>query len=199
MITSPFMTTSAIPTSSFANTKPSTIKILNLSQYNLNPYEVSLLEKGLSYCPTTNRLDDFLIFIDLNTFMRKLTLTRHFSIESSKIPAESTSLSNHISEPSLPVSSSPPSICSNLKPKSNFYPLHHTGNYIETFYSLVSAEFRNINSHPGLSKKQNLTQKEQLSIVWSKMIKSLLGMQIKVEVRSYKIELTTLMKLTTSC
>lgn len=58
------------------------VKIFNLSKYVLNPYECSLLEKGLTFCPTSKH-NDFQLFIDLNTFIRKLTLTRHFSINNS--------------------------------------------------------------------------------------------------------------------
>lgn len=60
------------------------IKIFNLSKHELNPYEISLLEKGVSFCPT-NRVDSFTLFLDLHKFLRKLTLQRLFTIQERKI------------------------------------------------------------------------------------------------------------------
>lgn len=63
----------------------STIKIFNLSKYELSRDERSVLEKGLSFAPQS-KPDDFQLFIDLNKFIRKLTLQRHFSLcESGKV------------------------------------------------------------------------------------------------------------------
>lgn len=86
-------------------------KMFNLSGYNLNPYEIRLLEKGLSFCPT-NKVDEFQLFLDLNAFTRKLTLTRHFSIASSN-PHPLCQMSNPIAyqpttSPTPPLSPPPP-------------------------------------------------------------------------------------------
>lgn len=59
------------------------MKIFNLSKYKLNPYEISLLEKGLNFCPN-NQVDHFDLFVDLQHFVRKLTLQRYFSIQEKK-------------------------------------------------------------------------------------------------------------------
>lgn len=57
-----------------------------------------------------------------------------------------------------------PSINNQLKPCSTFYPTHHKGNDIETFISMVSTEFRNINTitnfKPNLSKAEKKALKE---------------------------------------
>ncbi|MEE6514049.1 hypothetical protein FKM82_021996 [Ascaphus truei] len=52
--------------------------IYNLSSHTLTPHHISLLAKGLSYAPnsTPNRFD---LFVDLNRYIRKLTLMRHFT------------------------------------------------------------------------------------------------------------------------
>lgn len=55
------------------------VKIFNLSNYKLTPYEV-LLEKGLSFCPE-HQGDPFDLFIDLQRFVRKLSLRRYFNIK----------------------------------------------------------------------------------------------------------------------
>lgn len=59
------------------------IRIFNLSNQALNPYELSLLEKGLSFCPNNNP-DPFILFLDLHKFGRKLTLQRYFTQQKKK-------------------------------------------------------------------------------------------------------------------
>lgn len=100
-----------------------TIKIFNLSSYILSEMEINLLSKGLSYCPTT-RINEFQLFMDLNKFIRKITLTRHFNIQDHSINYESTSDTNiYLSSP-VPdevKSTSPPPIHTSLKPPLTFY------------------------------------------------------------------------------
>lgn len=169
---------------------PTSMKIYNLSTYTLNAYERSLLEKGLSFCPTNNP-DEFQLFIDLHAFIRKLTLKRHFSIINSnpqptvpnngEYPNPNTSTYPDLelktsNSPQAPSSStepiidnptsahSPPPIGSGLRAKSKFYPTYHKGHHIETFYSLVASELRKINSDSKRNKPthgSNLTFKQR--------------------------------------
>lgn len=44
-----------------------------------------MLNKGLSFCPT-DKIDDFQLFIDLNIYIRKLTVARHFAIKDKTNP-----------------------------------------------------------------------------------------------------------------
>lgn len=60
-------------------TKPTIIKIFNLSSHLLSETERELLGKGLSFCPTS-KIDEFNLYVDLNRFIQKLTLDRHFKI-----------------------------------------------------------------------------------------------------------------------
>ncbi|XP_075448371.1 calcium uptake protein 2, mitochondrial isoform X1 [Ascaphus truei] len=59
---------------------PTNYGIYNLSSHSLTPYHISLLAKGLSFSPssTPNRFD---LFVDLNRYIRKLTLMRHFTLK----------------------------------------------------------------------------------------------------------------------
>ncbi|XP_075443896.1 uncharacterized protein LOC142487827 [Ascaphus truei] len=52
--------------------------IYNLSTHELTPYHISLLAKGLSFSPSSLP-NQFELFVDLNRFISKLTLMRHFS------------------------------------------------------------------------------------------------------------------------
>lgn len=129
-----------------------TTKIYYLSRHTLDPSEFSLLEKGLSFCPT-NEPDEFQLFIDLNN-VRKLTLTQHFSmldsnpksndtfntpiLDTDRPPNSVTSGSVYPDTTGVSTSASPTPISSNLRPKSKFYPLHPRGSHIDTFYALVS-------------------------------------------------------------
>lgn len=55
------------------------IKIFNLSTHLLSETEISLLSRDLSLCPTAN-MNTFNLLVDLNSLIRKLTLTRHCNI-----------------------------------------------------------------------------------------------------------------------
>lgn len=59
--------------------KEQSIKIFNLSSHILSEAETNLLSKGLYFCPST-KINKFQLFVELNQFIRKLTLTRHFNM-----------------------------------------------------------------------------------------------------------------------
>lgn len=60
--------------------KKSTIRIFNLSQHPLTNTEIKVLEKGLHFAPCAEP-DNFDLFVDLNKFVQKLTIQRHFSMK----------------------------------------------------------------------------------------------------------------------
>lgn len=56
-----------------------TVKIFNVSSHRLNEAELSVLSKSLSFC-LISEIDYFQLFVDLNTYICKLTQARHFAI-----------------------------------------------------------------------------------------------------------------------
>lgn len=121
------------------------IKIFNLSKKVLNPYEISLLKKCLSFCPSHDT-DPFELFIDLYRFTRKLTLKRHFEIQQRKNESapRATPSSNQV-EPMEGKHK-------DIKTKSSYYPIESQGNWIQTLHDLVSESFQNI---PNKGKKDS--------------------------------------------
>lgn len=67
--------------------------IVNLSDVNLSPAEESLLSRGLNFCPTTGRHDEFTLLQDLDNFARSLRLQEYFFNKPhvSRFPLPSTS------------------------------------------------------------------------------------------------------------
>lgn len=63
--------------------KESTIKTFNLSTHLLTNDEMSLLSRGLNFAPSAQP-NPFLLFKDLNKFVRCLTLKRLYNIQSTK-------------------------------------------------------------------------------------------------------------------
>ena len=58
------------------NTFPSTV--VNISDVQLSPTEVTLLSKGVTFCPTPPKLDTFQLQNDLDNFHRRLRLKEFF-------------------------------------------------------------------------------------------------------------------------
>ena len=48
-------------------------KIVNLSDYKPSPYELAILEKGLSFCPS-KKIDEIQFFSDIESYFRRLKL-----------------------------------------------------------------------------------------------------------------------------
>ncbi|XP_075440533.1 uncharacterized protein LOC142485404 [Ascaphus truei] len=141
---------------------------------------------GLTFAPTANP-SEFELFIDLQKYLRKLTLHRHF--------ANCKEIENNIMEP-LPVATNLYSdpieqqtyrdleslfrenhtdsqtvedtriFHSGYKPKSFFYPYYSRGQYVELFGKLLEQEFRHICNSASIKKRSrsNMTASESLSI-----------------------------------
>ena len=52
--------------------------VVNLSSRVLTPAEMSLLSKGLSFCPTPKEVDIFALKKDMFDFVRRLRLKEHY-------------------------------------------------------------------------------------------------------------------------
>nr|XP_054750223.1 uncharacterized protein LOC129255931 [Lytechinus pictus] len=62
--------------------QPSTV--INLSDHNLSDAEISLLSKGISFCPTPSQIDHFQLQADLNELKRKMYLKVYYSSKQSQ-------------------------------------------------------------------------------------------------------------------
>lgn len=62
-----------------------TIKIYNLSTHTLLPYEIVLLNEGLTFAPTIQP-NPFTLFKDVNKFIRDLTVKRFYNNKNNKPP-----------------------------------------------------------------------------------------------------------------
>lgn len=142
------------------------MKIYNLSSLQLSPTDISLLSKGLNFAPI-NKPNPFLLFKDLNRYIRNLTLKRFFLAKQNKPNTNTIDLPSVIPSPDLfeydgdiidalesltgeedtlnlltqHLATSPPISYSSLKPKSVFYPAQSKGPYLESFYRVVYADF----------------------------------------------------------
>ncbi|CAN2389486.1 hypothetical protein PRIEUP_LOCUS5899, partial [Pristimantis euphronides] len=144
--------------------------IFNLSRYILKKEEIEVLSRGLSFCPSSDP-DLFELFIDLNAYIRKLTLKRHFALIGNRRkdlkttePQDETIYTTgdlDVGTDLYTLFEEP--IPSGITIPSNFYPLHSKGSNIDTFYSMVMTEFTNLfqkkkydnpNRHYNLSSSQ---------------------------------------------
>lgn len=75
------------------------LSIINFSSYSLSEEEVSVLKKGLDFCPSRN-LDKFEVYKDLHLFIRKLILKKLYHRQQGNIdhtPQEKKALDQLIS------------------------------------------------------------------------------------------------------
>ena len=91
---------------------------MNLSARILNEHEISLLSKGLKFCPTPRELDRSEIKRDLEAFGRRMRLKWHFRDEEDTIPNP-------------------------FRPKSKYNPRNESV-YIEMYLSCVEEAILNI-------------------------------------------------------
>lgn len=119
--------------------------------------------------PPSNKPNPFLLFKDLNRYIRNLTLKRYFQAKSHKPTADNVDpsssalfnsfpdvfdydgdiidmLESHTEEDNMlmlltqHLATSPPIAHSSLKPKSVFYPAQSKGPYLKSFYRVVYAD-----------------------------------------------------------
>lgn len=169
------------------------MKIFNLSSHNLSNADTSFLSRGLNFAPL-NKPSPFLLFKDLNRYVRNLTLKRYYHIKEKRIFRPILLLPHYL--PRLRqmcfylvlvqlmiwrtllddellylltqhTATSP--IChTTFKPKSTFYPSQAKGPYIESFYRVVFSNFQK------LCQSSNATNTNNLSPVEIKALKLLM-------------------------
>lgn len=78
--------------------------MVNLSARSLSELDVSLLSKGLNFCPS-NQFDLFGTILDVNKLARTLTLQKHYFTEHEEaplpLPSDSTSTGESAFSPLL--------------------------------------------------------------------------------------------------
>ncbi|XP_075207972.1 uncharacterized protein LOC142312872 [Anomaloglossus baeobatrachus] len=112
-------------------------------------HKISVLRKGLSFCPTKSA-NDFDLYLDFQRFIRKLTLTRHFQINKYNPPNE------NVVQDSFQHT--------DLRLKSVFYSLQSKGHHIKTFNDLVLEDFKKLQNKVS-PPKINLTREERCALV----------------------------------
>ena len=61
------------------NIMDSAPKVINISSYDPSPSEISLLKRGLKFCPTPQRSDLLNLEVDIAELVRKIELINYFS------------------------------------------------------------------------------------------------------------------------
>lgn len=122
--------------------------IMNLSNYCLKEAEISVLQKGLTFCPTP-KLDHFDLVKDTLEFGRKIRLQHYFSQ-----PENSVTNANDIA-PCL----------TRFQPKSDWQPPPLAPDHpIEQFINVLLSNIANPSFTDSLKCKQNLTYSERNAI-----------------------------------
>ncbi|CAJ0937921.1 unnamed protein product [Ranitomeya imitator] len=105
--------------------------VINISDHLLSPAEFSVLQKGLSFCPTPN-WDALQLKKDLESFYRTIRLKTHFGLNKD-ITGTPIPPTNNVMLPTLSITNL------GLRNRSNFCPprIYHA---TETFISLVDRE-----------------------------------------------------------
>ncbi|CAJ0950204.1 unnamed protein product [Ranitomeya imitator] len=130
--------------------------VINISSRTLNVAEHSLLQKGLSFCPSY-RCRTFDLDMDLQRFFRQIRLKAHFSI-------------NPVAVNLVPVDVNSKLLSSSslgLRNKSHFRPPHGS-HAVETFISFVQDSFTSLREsieRGNLFYPPNLTTEERHSLI----------------------------------
>uniref|UniRef100_A0A8C5QN04 GIY-YIG domain-containing protein n=1 Tax=Leptobrachium leishanense TaxID=445787 RepID=A0A8C5QN04_9ANUR len=129
--------------------------IFNLSNVDLDESEISLLNKGLKFAPTKEP-NDFALFLDLQRFLRKLSIKKFFYKKEESFKPEAPSIAETDIQEVLPHTK--------FKRKSTFFPTWEKVNNIKVFGDMLEEEFREINIKKNQRKKHlefNLNRKER--------------------------------------
>ena len=132
--------------------------VLNLSKIELTSDEVSILSRGLTFCPTPAEPDMGSVYIDLERFFRTLRLKVFFDEKSN----------NHIgsSQSQSPVSTSdnaqPPFHCTKFTEKSTFDPLQVLQGPLDVFQKTVKHELSKYK--PRKPRHNNLSKGELIAL-----------------------------------
>ena len=116
-------------------------KIINLSDYEPSPDEISLLKRGLKFCPTPLKPDLLELEVNIAEFVRKLELTVHFS--HSKESTEDDCL---------------------IKKKSDFQPLPSRDPYFSNICHQIKDWASTLNTLPTPKWKNNILPGERRAL-----------------------------------
>ncbi|KAM8945703.1 myocardin [Pelodytes ibericus] len=159
--------------------------IINLSNFPLNTDHVNVLSLGLSFSPT-NHFNLFSTLVDVNRFVRKITLKKHFfdtieaTLEQVSSPHPQNSNTTQLST-CIPVNLNFDDLCmlstledlqvtpkdtvtilTGLKPQSSFYPVNSRNHVIDAYQRLVEEDLVKLaNQEPRHTTSHNLSKKEQ--------------------------------------
>ena len=119
--------------------------MVNISNARLSRDEISLLSKGLTFCPTPSRVDNFQVKQDFDEFYRRLRLKEYF-YDSDAIDMNSTSVNP-------------------FRKKSGWEPPHNRDVALETYIKAVGKDIETT-TH-SISKRHfvdNLTLEERKAL-----------------------------------
>ncbi len=134
--------------------------VINLSSFQLNRHHISLLSKGLSFCPTPGEPDLGELRRDLDEFHRNVLLKSHFEKDIPKAAAWKEKTTGSTNPPDKVTSKAQLGPFSHRKftKKSLFKPDNPKG-AVEAMISCNELHFSSIETHSPL--KQNLTRDER--------------------------------------
>ena len=137
---------------SIDNTK----SVVNLSNYDLNEHEVSLLSRGLSFCPTQANIDMGSVSKDLADFHRRLLCTNFFKELNEEMNENTTTGSN-------PTTSAEPGFeHKKFKEKSHWTP--PTNPKLDSFITANNNDLSKPKYHGLNYTKSNVTPEEKLAL-----------------------------------
>ncbi|CAJ0921678.1 unnamed protein product [Ranitomeya imitator] len=134
---------------------PSNNIVYNISSQNLSSTDMTLLQKGLTFCPVPH-FDTFQVDQELHRFFRTLRLKVHFSNTPFETTPDLTKTSSGFSLKSLGLRTS-----SSFQPPKTYHP-------VETFIEVVNRDVKEIlgSIDKGLVKvKNNLSREEYRSLM----------------------------------
>ena len=124
------------------NIMDSAPKVINISSYDPSPSEISLLKRGLKFCPTPQRSDLLNLEVDIAELVRKIELINYFS-----------SFNNNQDDEECLISK-----------KSDFQPLPSRDPFLSNICSQIKDYASTLSSLPKPKWKSNLPRDEQDAI-----------------------------------
>ncbi|CAJ0929306.1 unnamed protein product [Ranitomeya imitator] len=129
--------------------------VYNISSQCLSPTQMTVLQKGLSFCPVP-RFNTFLVDQELHRFFRNVRLKAHFSRIPERVSAVTAS-----SEPIFKLDNLKLRVRSSFQPPRIYHP-------VETYVDFVKQDVKSVleSIEQGqIHVKQNLTRDEHLALV----------------------------------
>lgn len=162
------------------------LNVINLSAGSLSDSDVSLLSKGLNFCPS-HHFDLFSTILDVNKLASTLTLQKHYFSEEKNVSSSSSDITPsgestfspllfldvcaHIDLTDLAYESSididngsfiPNPVL--LKTRSDFYPINSRGRNMDSYQKLVERDLASLAKTISHKSTSNLNSKEKTSL-----------------------------------